>query len=60
MPQTLSDEIKSFLDLVYEMRQAQKDYFSCRDSKRLKLAKNLEGNVDKALRAIKQGEALGQ
>lgn len=53
-------EIESFLNLVYEMREAQKSYFRCRDSYNLRVSKELEKKVDKALKAIKYGEAPKQ
>ncbi len=45
--------INRFLNLVTDMRRAQRDYFRTRDNSVLLLAKNLERQVDDALNEIK-------
>lgn len=46
--------IDKFINLVTDMRRAQKDYFACRDESFLRLAKSLEQQVDKAIANYKQ------
>lgn len=40
---------REFFYLVKRMRQAQRDYFKTRDSQVLRLARALEGEVDKEI-----------
>lgn len=47
-------EKADFIELVRKMRDAQKQYFTRKDQQSLKLAKNLEMQVDAAIR-IEQG-----
>lgn len=48
-----ADKDEAFAALVYEMRQAQQEYFRCRDSRSLRIARELESRVDKVLKARK-------
>lgn len=49
-----------FMDLVAEMRMAQRDYFRCRTSSLLKICKELEKKVDAEINRIKNGITLTQ
>ena len=44
------------IDLVRQMRSAQKAYFQGRSPEALSAAKSLEGQVDRMLKMLKEGE----
>lgn len=44
-----------FMELVAEMRAAQRDYFRCRASSILKICKELEKRVDAEIARIRKG-----
>ena len=46
----MEDNFKKFVRLVERMRQAQKDYFRMRDSNALRISKQIEREVDLAIR----------
>ncbi len=50
--------MKDFIQLVAEMRQAQRDYFQTRKQSALTKAKSLESKVDKYLAQVPQQQKL--
>lgn len=44
---------QEFIDLVYAMRQAQKDYFKTRSKQALERSKRLEAEVDQVISSRK-------
>lgn len=49
-----------FMELVAEMRAAQRDYFRCRTSSLQKICKDLEKKVDAEISRIKNGFTSSQ
>jgi len=52
----VDDKLKRLVDLVCEMREAQKKYFRCRQQSVLLDAKSKEAKVDKFLKELKEGQ----
>lgn len=47
-------EYKNFVELVFKMRQAQKEFFNTHHYKTLQLSKKLESRVDEELLHLRQ------
>lgn len=48
------ERARAFLDLVSEMRKAQKEYFKTRSPESLTRSKNLERQVDKEIQRVNE------
>ena len=52
----MEENFKKFVCLVQKMRQAQKDYFRMRDPDSLRISKQIEREVDLAIREYLEEE----